>query len=383
MRTIKVFDTTLRDGEQGIGFCMTSHQKIRILKTLDTLGLDVIELGFPAASPEDKEWVRLALAMKPKTKCCVFTRLNTADINILLEAIKGAQVQVQLLAVGSEIHLTKKRNITRSESLLELHTAIQQLHTSGQDDICVIFEDSTRGSMAFIEEAVTLCLNQKVTGITIADTTGCATPEKIYAITKHLREIVPYACDLGIHCHNDLGLATANTLSAIRAGANIIQTTLGGIGERTGNCALEEIFAALFFCQEEYKAKINIDPKRTYNACHFVFQEMGGHVAANKPIIGEHVFSTSAGLHQDGLIKDPEIYTHVQPEVFGREHQLIFNRLSGRKLIQATLSNYPVSARLLTEFTRTLTAKQRDFTVAEILAEFQAFQVHKREKNDS
>lgn len=380
MRTIKVFDTTLRDGEQGIGFCMTSHQKMRILKILDTLDLDIIELGFPAASPEDKEWIALALAMKPKTKCCVFTRANTSDIDILLEAVKGIRIQIQLLAVGSEIHLTKKRNITRSESLLELRTAIEKLHAKGQHDICVILEDGIRGSMPFIEEIVIFCVSQKVTGITIADTLGCATPEKIYAIIKHLRGFIPHECDLGVHCHNDLGLATANTLSAIRAGATAIQTTLGGIGERTGNCALEEVFAALFFCKEEYKAQINIDPKKTHDACHFVFQEMNKNVPSNKPIIGEHVFSTAAGLHQDGLIKASEIYTHVQPEIFGRKHQLIFNRLSGGKLIRSTLSNHPICPVLLSEFTQKLTAKERDFTVAEILAEFQAFQAHKRAK---
>lgn len=179
--------------------------------------------------------------------------------------------------------------------------------------------------------------------------------------------------DLGIHCHNDMGLATANTLSAIQAGANIIQTTLGGIGERTGNCALEEVFTVLHANAHEYSAEIAVNPEKLYEMCQFIFHELGKDIPVNKPIIGAHAFSTTAGIHQDGIIKDKSIYTHVDPEIFGRKHNLIFNRLSGRKLINIALSSHNVSSELFEFFYQYLLAKKRDFELSEIEHEFCTF----------
>lgn len=373
MKHIKVFDTTLRDGEQGVGCCMSLTQKERILAGLDQLNLDIIELGFPAASKEDSEWIRLALSKSLKTKTCVFTRLNKHDVDILLDVIKDKNVQVQLLAVGSEIHLEKKRKMTCEQSLVELKETIRYLKENGVQDISVIFEDATRGSHFLLSQATTICINEGVSSVSLADTVGCSTPSHIFSIVRQLKNIMPENMDLGIHCHNDMGLATANTLSGIQAGATLIQTTLGGIGERAGNCALEEVFAALYCCAHEYKAKINIDPKELYKTCKLVFKELGKEIPVNKAIIGEHVFSTTAGIHQDGLIKDKSIYTHVDPEIFGRKHNLIFNRLSGRKLIRIALQENNLSSDLSEKFYAYLLTKKEDFEIHEIAQEFHVF----------
>ena len=320
MKRIKIFDTSLRDGEQGVGCCMNLLQKEAILEELDRLNLDIIELGFPAASKEDAKWVKLALSKKLKTKNCVFTRLNKTDIDILLNVVNDENVQVQLLGVGSEIHLEKKRHITPNESLSELKDSIQYLKKNGINDISVIFEDSTRGSHSLLSQATYICIAEKVSGISIADTVGCSTPSHIFSLIQYLKNILPENMDLGVHCHNDMGLATANTLSAIQAGATVIQTTIGGIGERTGNCALEEVFTVLKANSSEYNTEITINSQNLYKACRFVFQKLEKEIPVNKPIIGKHAFSTTAGIHQDGLMKDKSIYTHVDPELFGRKH---------------------------------------------------------------
>lgn len=182
MNHIKVFDTTLRDGEQGVGCCMNLIQKENILRGLDQLNLDIIELGFPAASKEDAEWIKLALSKQLKTKVCVFTRLNRTDIDILLSVVKNKKVQVQLLGVGSEIHLEKKRKKTQDESLAELRNEIQYLKSNGINDISVIFEDSTRGSRHLLSLMVAVCVNEQVSAISIADTVGYSTPNHIFSL---------------------------------------------------------------------------------------------------------------------------------------------------------------------------------------------------------
>ena len=147
---------------------------------------------------------------------------------------------------------------------------------------------------------------------------GCATPDQIKKLIKYFRQIIPASVELGIHCHNDLGLATANTLAAIQAGVSVIQTTMGGIGERAGNCALEEIFTILHLKQELMKA-IEVDPISLTAACEVIFNLIGRTIPSNKPILGEHVFSTAAGIHQDGIIKDPSVYEYIKPELFGKK----------------------------------------------------------------
>ena len=370
---IKIFDTTLRDGEQGIGYAMNMLQKERILERLDDLQLDMIELGMPAASQEDFDWCNVALGKSLKTPVCLFSRLNRHDLNCIVKLAREHQFQVQLLGVGSEIHLEKKRHLTLKESLDELRNSIQFLYENGVTDISVIFEDATRGSYRLLTELTLLCVDMNISGITLADTLGGATPDKIKEMIIHVKHLMPDTMQLGIHCHNDLGLAVANTLSAVQAGATTIQTTLGGIGERAGNCALEEIFSVFHFGMSGQDKIIGIDPIKLREAADFAFSELGKNVATNKPILGEHVFSTAAGIHQDGLIKDKTVYEYVKPEVFGRKGKILFNRLSGRKFLKHILGHRIINVQLCDLFYQHLMAKNIQFNESEILQEFNHF----------
>lgn len=375
MKSIKIFDTTLRDGEQGIDFQMNVSQKSLILDKIDDLNLNYIEIGFPAASAADFEWAKFALSKARSTKISILSRLNKDDINTILMLPNYQNIQVQLLGVGSEIHLEKKRKITKEESFKELKESIAYLKENGINDITVIFEDATRGSYRLLSEASLICADLGISGITIADTVGCATPLQIANLIKHIKNILPAHMDLGIHCHNDLGLAVANTLSAIQSGANVIHTTLGGIGERAGNCALEEIFSVLHFSDAENRLKLNLNPKKIFKTAKFIFKLLGKKFAVNKPILGKHVFSTAAGIHQDGLIKDKKVYEHVEAEVFGEKNKLIFNRLSGRKMININIQECQNSPELSEIFYRYLIQKNSNFDEKRIVKEFNLFKI--------
>lgn len=340
MSVIKVFDTTLRDGEQGIGNAMSIEQKSILLKELDSLNLDVIELGFPAASSEDFRWVKTASRMQTKTKLCLFSRLKISDIKTAIEAAGGfTNFQIELLAIGSEIHLKKKRKISLNQALEEIKDAVSFIKSYGIDDIAVIFEDATRGSIELLERSAMRAIEAGVSTISLADTLGCAVPDQIESLIRKMRTIVGCETNLSIHCHNDLGLSTANTLAAMKAGVNEIQVTLGGVGERSGNCPLEEIVAVLMYHSETYGFTTKIDPVNLYKVCKKLFEVLAKELPVNKPILGEHVFSTASGIHQDGLIKDPFIYEHIQAKKFGRNRKFIFNRLSGRRVLKTILGS--------------------------------------------
>ena len=320
MKTIQFFDTTLRDGEQGIGNLMSTDQKIQIVKQLDELGLDIIELGFPAASTYDYNVFKRASYLNLNTKICAFSRPIKKDLKKTVKALKGFRKKhVELLGTGSELHLQKKRQITTEQALDEVSEAVKYLKEQGIDDVSIILEDSSRGSHELISTLIHSAIKDGIKIITIADTVGCTTPSEISEIVKHAKKVIDDRALLGIHCHNDLGLATANTLEAIRAGADMVQVTMGGIGERAGNCAIEEVLAALHYKPKHYKAWSIIDTNRLAKTCKSVFKTLDRPLPANKAIIGEHVFSTAAGIHQNGLIKDKRIYEYVESNRFDAE----------------------------------------------------------------
>lgn len=334
MKTIKVFDTTLRDGEQGIGNLMSIAQKTQIILCLDKLGLDIIELGFPAASEEDKAWFQQAAQLNLQTKVCGFSRLLMSDLQCTLEAMKDfKQCQIQLLAIGSEIHLEHKHKMTLEEAQANLAAAVTFLKNNRIEDIAIILEDSTRGSKALLKAMISTAIHHGVTTITLADTVGCATPSYIYELISWTTSNIDKNVNVGIHCHNDLGLATANTLAAIEAGTDLIQTTLGGIGERVGNCALEEVAAVLHYKKNIYQNKLNINLKNIVKAVHQTFAVLGKDIPHNKPLLSEYAFSTAAGIHQNGILKNPETYEYVRAEDVGRKQVFVKNRLSSKRNI--------------------------------------------------
>lgn len=335
MKRIEVFDTTLRDGEQGIGNLMTIENKMEIANKLDFLGLDYIELGVPTESNYDHEWYYEAGKILKRTKPAVLVRPIEKDIEIALKQLRHfSNFQIQLLGIGSEIHLIHKRKISIDDAKKELNDSISFIKNNGVKNISVIFEDASRGLEDYLKIIIDAAISAGATSIVLADTVGASNPHSIYQLIRKIKKITGTDIKVSVHCHNDLGLATANTLESIRAGADGVQTTLGGIGERAGNCSLEEIVATLYYMKHHYDADTQIDKLKMVDACEDLFMLLNKKIPANKPIIGEYVFSTAAGIHQDGIIKNPKIYEFVEPEVFGKIRQFIYNRLSGSKSTQ-------------------------------------------------
>ncbi len=338
MNRLLILDTTLRDGEQGIGNVMTLTQKAGILEQLNRLPLDLIEIGFPASSEEDVKWARLAATMSMRAKPVVFARPIAADLEKTISATENFEsIQYQLLGTGSEIHQELKRKLSLDRLMSELENAVVLLRSAGRNDISVILEDATRGSAALLKEVVTQVSSLGVRSITLADTVGYAVPGEISDMISSIRDCIGPDVSLGIHCHNDLGLATANSLSALSSGASLIQGTMGGLGERAGNCALEEIITILQYKQQWGVTHAEFDLQVVHDVAHQIHQIIGKSVALTKPILGEHVFSTAAGLHQNGILKAPEVYEYLSPLDFGRQRKFIFNRLSGRTLLRTAL----------------------------------------------
>jgi len=377
VKKIRLFDTSLRDGEQGIGNLMTVEQKVEIAAALDSINMDVLELGYPAASESDFQWFREARTLDLKTKVCAFSRMTDMDIDMAIAALDGFKaVEIELLAVGSEIHLMKKRRLDLQAAVCEMERSIRRVRASGVD-VVVIFEDATRGSWEYLKEMIETAVAAGVKEVVIADTLGCSVPFEIGELVNRVRAVVGDGIELSIHCHNDLGLATANTLEALRCGASTAQVTLTGIGERAGNCALEEIIAVLNYKDGVYGVFSTIEPKAVVAACESLQSVLGRRVPGNKPVLGDHVFSTAAGIHQSGTLRDTSVYEFLQAERFGRQQSFVFNRLSGHAGIEHTLKQNCVTFRSDSDtkaFVASVLRGRRQFTEEELVREFRVFQ---------
>lgn len=373
MKKIRVFDTTLRDGEQGIGCLMTIEQKSCLLENLNLLNLDIVELGFPAASREDAQWIQEASSFKLRALPAIFSRLSEEDLKTTLRCARNlSNFQIQFLGIGSEIHLYEKRKISLETMLFEIRKYVNMARSHGLNNIALILEDATRGSIDLLNRIIETALDVGVTTITIADTLGCMLPNELSALILKLKKTFGNI-SLGIHSHNDFGLATINTLTACMAGVNEIQTTIGGIGERAGNCALEEIIAISLYKKDSLNFFSDIDPVLLNQVCQNTFQILGKHIPNNKPVIGKYVFSTAAGLHQDGIIKNEQIYQYLEAHKFGRTLDFVFNRLSGKKILKNILQNYILTEEQLESFYQFLISKRMTLDSNQILEQFYSF----------
>ncbi|PTB20134.1 hypothetical protein C9I57_13590 [Trinickia symbiotica] len=340
MKTIKTFDTTLRDGEQGIGFLLDHADKWRVFEAVASIEPDYVELGYPASAEAEYAFVeRAAVHLRRHTRSepVAFARLAPRDVDRAADSLRASGGIVQLLGVGSEIHLLRKRRIDEAAAHIELIAAIERVKSRGDLVPAVIFEDASRADPAFLKRQIAVALEAGASMITYADTVGYCTPAEVEAAMRGLVAEFGESVSWGVHFHNDLGLATANTLFGVRAGADVVHATLGGIGERAGNCALEEIYACLLYKGEQYGAAVKLDAEALVAACEQVFRYADKPIPSNKPVIGEHVFSTAAGIHQDGILKDPQCYEYVEAARFGRSRRFVTNRLSSSKLTEAAL----------------------------------------------
>ncbi len=336
-RRISFFDTTLRDGEQAPGNGMRPEQKLRLGLLVEGLGADIIETGFPASSPSDYQATELLSRHLTTARFATFVRAVRADVEAAVQAGGVRNHQIQVLATGSEIHLRHKRGITRAEAEREVADTIRFARDLGITDVSVAVEDATRGSGDLVHSLVDVVLEAGATTVAIGDTCGCLLPAEFGALIAKVRAWAPRPIVVATHCHDDFGLAVANSLAGVEAGADEVQATLGGIGERAGNASLEEVVAALVYKGGLLGVRTDVRPERLYPAYRELAETIGLPRMRNKAVVGDNAFATQAGIHQAGILRDPSTYEYLEPGVFGRQRQLMVGRHSGRAILRHLL----------------------------------------------
>ena len=333
MRKIKLFDTTLRDGEQSAGVNLNLTEKLEIAKQLERLGVDIMEAGFPASSKGDFQSVKQVAEM---VKTCSVTGLSRSiqtDIDAAWEALKGGvEPRLHLFIATSPVHMTYKLKQTPNQ-VLETAVATVKYAAKHFPIIQWSAEDACRSDLPFLAKIITAVIDAGANVINIPDTVGYINPKEYGAIFAYLKENVPTIdkVDLSAHCHDDLGMAVANSLSAIEHGATQIEGTINGIGERAGNAALEEVAVALHIRSDYYKAKTNLTLHEIKRTSNLVSKLTGMMIPPNKAIVGENAFAHESGIHQDGVLKEKTTYEIISPELVGvRKNSMVLGKHSGR-----------------------------------------------------
>jgi 2-isopropylmalate synthase len=342
MRTIKIFDTTLRDGEQSPGASMNTTEKIEIARQLVRLGVDIIEAGFPISSPGDFESVRrIGEEVGDAVVVCGLTRAVAKDIEVAADALKTAKRPRIHTGIGaSESHLKYKFRISRDEAL-ERAAAAVKLARSFVGDVEFYAEDAGRADPAFLYRMVETVVKAGATVVNIPDTTGYTYPEEFGSLIRGIRESVPGIdrVTISVHCHNDLGMATANALAGIRNGAGQVECTVNGIGERAGNTAMEEVVMALRQRRTYFDADTSINTKEIMRTSRLVSSITGIVIQPNKSIVGANAFAHSSGIHQDGVLKERSTYEIIDPvDVGAGGSSIVLTARSGRHALRHRIS---------------------------------------------
>lgn len=338
---IEIFDTTLRDGEQVPGCKLNKEQKLMIAEKLDELGIDVIEAGFPVSSPGDFESVSEISKLVKNAKVCGLTRANKKDIEIAAEALKYAKRPRIHTGIGtSDSHIKYKFNSTK-EDILERAVQAVKYAKSFVEDVEFYAEDAGRTDNAYLAKVCEEVIKAGATVLNIPDTTGYCLPEEYGLKIKYLKENVKgiEKAVLSCHCHNDLGLATANSIAGVINGARQIECTINGLGERAGNTALEEVVMILKQ-HKDLNLYTNVNSRMLNGMSILVSDLMGMPVQPNKAIVGANAFSHSSGIHQDGVIKNRETYEIIDPEEVGvNESSIVLTARSGRSALAYRFKN--------------------------------------------
>src|SRR6058998_267730 len=336
-RDVIIFDTTLRDGEQAPGNSMTAEEKLRLARQLDTLGVDVIEAGFPSASEGDRRAVRAIAEGVRRPVIAALARCHDRDIDLAGEAVRPAtRPRVHVFIATSDLHLECKLRLSRDQCLERAREAVQRARRY-TDDVEFSAEDATRTDLEFLCRVVEAAIAAGATTINLPDTVGYALPVEYGAMFRAVRERVPNAdrAVFSAHCHDDLGLAVANSLAAIQGGARQVECTINGIGERAGNAALEEIVMALRVRADRLPYDTAIKSTALYETSQMLSELTQEPVQANKAIVGRNAFAHEAGIHQDGVLKDPRTYEIMRPQDVGQPPaRLVLGRHSGRHAVQ-------------------------------------------------
>jgi len=338
---IKFFDTTLRDGEQSPGVALNTQQKLEIAHTLARLNVDIIEAGFPITSDGDFDCVFQIARQVKGPVIAALARTHKADIERAAEAVApaGAKGRIHIFTSASDVHLEYMLRKTRDE-VLQISDEMVRYAKTFVDDVEFSAQDCMRADPDFVYELVRTAIRAGATTVNIPDTTGYGTPEDYGRLIRSIFEQVPEAANVTIstHCHNDLGMATANSLAAVENGATQVEVAINGIGERAGNTALEEVAMALYTRRDHYGHDIGINTRELYRASRLVSRYTGMMVQPNKAIVGENAFAHEAGIHQDGVIKHKGTYEIMNAELVGREAGvLVMGKHSGRNAFRQRL----------------------------------------------
>ena len=340
MDIVRIFDTTLRDGEQSPGFSMTVAEKVRLARQIEALGVDVIESGFPISSPGDLEGVRAVSREIRSCTVAALARARRADIDAALDGISdAAHPRLHTFLATSDLHLHHKLRMTREQALEAISTNVRYARERCAE-VEFSAEDASRTDIEFLCEAVKTAVRAGATIINLPDTVGYAVPEEYAAMFRQVIESLDGAegITLSAHCHNDLGMGVANSLAAIQAGARQLELTINGIGERAGNAALEEVAVVLRVRQAKIGVTTNIHLEKLFATSRLLTEITGVPVAPNKAIVGANAFAHEAGIHQDGILKNPLTYEIISPEAVGvPKRSLVLGKHSGRNALRAAL----------------------------------------------
>ncbi len=339
-RMIKIFDTTLRDGEQSPGASMNVEEKVMVAKQLARLGVDIIEAGFAYSSPGDFEAVRRIAQEVEGPTICSLARARPEDIDRAWEALKGApRVRIHTFLSTSDIHLKHQFRMTREQAKQRAVEMVRRAR-GHVDDVEFSPMDASRSDPSFLYEVIEAVIAAGAGTINIPDTVGYAVPQEFGALIKGICNEVPNANQavISVHCHNDLGVAVGNSLAAIINGAGQVECTINGIGERAGNTSLEEIVMGLRTRKDFYQADTGIRTEEIAKTSRLVSKITGMVVQPNKAIVGANAFAHTSGIHQDGLLKDKTTYEIMRPESIGLvESQMVMGKLSGRHAFRQRL----------------------------------------------
>ncbi len=331
---IFLFDTTLRDGEQAPGNAMTSTQKVELALAIESLGVDVIESGFPSSSAVDYEATRRIASELSTASVATLSRAVRDDVKLAADAGGRERHHLQIMATGSDIHLEHKRGIGRDQAQNEVVDAIGYAKSLGVEHVTLAIEDASRGTDDLLRPLIERSVQSGADTVVVADTTGCLVPAEFGALIARIRSWVPPQTRISTHCHEDMGLSLANALAGVEAGADEVQATLGGIGERAGNTALEELIAVLVHKGASMGRSTTARPEGLQRAFELLCRAIDLSVPRNKAVFGVNAFATLAGIHQAGMLRNPITYEYIDPAFCGRERMLLVGRHSGRAVLR-------------------------------------------------
>lgn len=342
MRRIKIFDTTLRDGEQSPGCSMNLSEKVEMARQLEKLGVDVIEAGFAIASPMDFKSVQKIAGAVSRCTVASLARCTRGDIDAAWDAVKGAcHPRIHVFLATSDIHMEYKLQMTREQVLARISEMVAYARAKCAD-VEFSAEDASRSDRAFLAQCYANAVSAGATTLNVPDTVGYSTPQEMGDLIRYLRETVKGIehVDISVHCHNDLGMAVANTLSCIQAGASQVECTVNGIGERAGNASMEEIVMALHTRRDFYGAESGVNTRQIYRSSKLLSNITGVPIPPSKAIVGANAFAHESGIHQHGVIANAQTYEIMNSADVGiPQNTMVLGKHSGKHALREKLES--------------------------------------------